>query len=307
MATNTPNMSLRAWDLGGDHYSHDDLTANWNRIDAHDHSSGKGAALSGDSFPDNSISGVKLADGTIDLSKLTDLAYAILSPVGITLPWFRPSAGISPPTGWAVPVGQTLLSTQHSFDGGGSVTLPDLRNRFVLGAATSGTGAGSGSPPDIAGMGGNHTANLSHSHTVNAHAHGIQAEAPGTNATGEHRHYHRGPIGHSLNGSLHYVIKGFDHVLDSIPGTTGTFYAQDTTGTLSEGVKTITPLDVGAGNDIELFKVGSTYEGIHGHTVNSHAHTGATGVSQPATDAALGSNDIRPNFIGLLYIMKVLY
>ena len=44
-------MGLRAWDKDSDLYSHVDLTANANRIDAHDHSPGKGAPLSLDSLP----------------------------------------------------------------------------------------------------------------------------------------------------------------------------------------------------------------------------------------------------------------
>lgn len=80
MALTSPNMGLKEWDLPGDVYSHTDLVTNWNAIDTHDHTSGKGVqiptagignlAVTGPKIAANSIDGTKIIDGSLTDSEL---------------------------------------------------------------------------------------------------------------------------------------------------------------------------------------------------------------------------------------------
>lgn len=62
MPYTSPNMGLRVWNLLTDPYDHDQLADNMARIDAHDHSPGRGRTLPTEAFSDGAISSAKLGN-----------------------------------------------------------------------------------------------------------------------------------------------------------------------------------------------------------------------------------------------------
>lgn len=295
MATTSANMALIVWNSGSDSYNHTELAGNMNKIDAHDHTTGKGVQIPTGGIANAAITNAKLADDAITTAKIADgaitsalLDQTFIHPLGTVLMWWRPNSGVAVPTGWVVPTGQTLTSGQHSF-GGGSITLPNLTNKFILGADTSGTGSGTGTPPDIGGTGGAHTKNLSHGHNVYGHQHTIPGHA------------------HTVNSHFHTVA---DH--DHGAGTL----------TTSKQAARGTRVKQDDGSIHRANTVGSPGDDGHDHVVS-----GRTGSVQPTTDSkspatsltwlttdSAGSStdnslssalDIRPGYVGLLFIMKV--
>ena len=107
----------------------------------------------------------------------TDVASVLESavPVGTIVMWAGNSSNV--PTGWALCDGSAISRTTYEdlyalqgnvFGGGdGSTTfnLPDMRDRFVVGAGTSYSSNSKG---------GVNSNNIAHTHTVNAHTHSIE-------------------------------------------------------------------------------------------------------------------------------------
>lgn len=59
-------------------------------------------------------------------------------PLKTVVPWYADAAtGYDPPSGWKICDGSTLSSANQDVLPGQSWTLPDLRNRFILGASLS--------------------------------------------------------------------------------------------------------------------------------------------------------------------------
>lgn len=296
MATTTANMSLVAWDQNNDLYDHDQLSDNFVKIDAHDHTSTKGVQIPTGGIEDDAITAAKVATGAITATKIaagavgaTQLDTGYVHPIGAVIMWWRPNSSILVPTGWVVATGQTLSADNHDFPTGGTITLPDLRNKFILGAAESGTGSGVATPPSIGLSGGSHTVNLTHSHGVNSHTHTV--------------------AGHS------HVVDSHFHSVGSHDHGAGT-YDTDKAAVRDQKLKT--------DNDSVHRANTVTSAGDDGH---KHAVTGRSGTAAPATDSktpntssvGLTTNgatsttdnqlssafDSRPSYAGLLFIMKV--
>jgi hypothetical protein len=163
-------------------------------------------------------------------------------PVGTVVSWWRPNNTVSLPTGWALCAGQSVASGDHDFGTGASITMPDLRNKFVLGAnsdladaAAATAGDAATNAPGIRGTGASHARNLQHSHT-------ISAESPGTNSAGSHSH--------TILANAHDVA--FTSLVASGSAVAVSEYNHTHGG-------------------------GTDSQGAHTHTVNSHSHGGATG------------------------------
>lgn len=385
------DMGLRVWDLPTDDWSRTELANNWEAVDGHDHTTGKGrqvptggivdgaissiklqdlavsttklanqvvtqaklanlsvgtaqlidlgvtttklgdASVTGAKVADNSIgatklqdgsvSNAKLADGSVQTAKILDLnvtnpkladnaattrVYADASvtqpkladpavqtenifpaavtsdkldpgvvPVGTVIAWFRPSALTGLPSGWLVADGSTVLDANHDFAEATSITLPDLRNKFILGAATSGTGTGTGTPPAIGGVGGAHVVNLAHSHTANSHTHTIANDA--------HLHlWNDEPDG---SGSFQQMRQRGNAVYGNLEfAKRQAAYVPNLNFLEEHGEDVLAPMQV----------------------IN-HSHGGATGTASNAgTDSQLSATtDNRPAFVGLIYLIKV--
>jgi len=104
-------------------------------------------------------------DGSITAEKLAEGAIPPGVPVGTVISWWRPDANTPLPSGeWAIADGSTVTDTDSPMYG---KTLPDLRNRFVMGVSAA----------NIGQVGGSNTVNLSHNHQVDSHTHTIPSHA----------------------------------------------------------------------------------------------------------------------------------
>ena len=122
-------------------------------------------------------------------------------PIGTIVLWYSTLAYI--PNGWALCDGSTVARS----DGAGSITLPDLRGLFVMGASINvqvGTSAGANekstssgglhSHGDATGTSGNHSHNAttnvvaSHTHTASTSTGGGHTHSASTASAGSHNH-----------------------------------------------------------------------------------------------------------------------
>lgn len=163
---------FRVWPEDEDRYNHIELAQNWEKVDAM-----IGVAPDGSTWPATT----GLDGGLYDV--INTLQGSIL-PVGMMFAWNRPSPAIPLPVGFAICDGTTLSASQHDFPGiVTSVVLPDMRNRFVLGADSSYTIGQAGvavshanvdvaaGAPGPGGVGGSNTATISQA-AMPTHNHG---------------------------------------------------------------------------------------------------------------------------------------
>lgn len=168
----TPNMGLIKWSALADPYDHTQLAGNFQKIDEHDHTSGKGIQIPTAGIADNAITTAKVLDAAITNEKLAGNISASKLGAGVTASlgdlkfWWRPNGSTSVPTGgWVIAAGQSLIAAEHEFPGGGTIILPNLIGKFPQGAETA----------DIGVTGGVATININHSHAVNSHTHNVPA------------------------------------------------------------------------------------------------------------------------------------
>jgi len=115
---------FRVWPLATDSYDSDEFAANWDKLDAI-----LGYPLEGTWPPTLGVGG--------GIYREIEIAKDAAVPLGVVFPWYRPHSSIALPSG-AVPCdGSAITAANHSFPGGGTITVPDLRNAFVLGADAS--------------------------------------------------------------------------------------------------------------------------------------------------------------------------
>lgn len=307
MAFNSLKMNLRIWDLDDDPYAHDELAGNWNKVDLHDHSPGKGvligttgiqnAAITGALIAPNSISsahiingtiqGEDIAAGTITKDLLAPEVLQLMMPLGSVVSWWRASGTVPIPVGWEVCDGRNWASITNEL-GLSSGTIPDLRNRFLLGA---------GSGPAERELGGSHTRNFYHSHSVDAHSHTVGDHAHGIGGDGNHRHYFPQDTGAASSLRTRRL---------TLPSS------------LSPNDLAVST-DGGTGLEAVFVPNNTTPDGQNGDTIDmqtggSHSHGGATGAAGAGSTSSDGSNtqpalsssqDVRPAYFGVLFIMKV--
>jgi hypothetical protein len=113
------------------------------------------------SIEDNTIDSDKIINGSIKAEDLAAGTIPSQMPVGTVIAWWRADANTPLPSGdWKIADGSIINDAASPLNG---KTLPDLRNRFVMGVDSSTVGQ----------LGGTNTLNLSHSHTVASHTHYI--------------------------------------------------------------------------------------------------------------------------------------
>jgi len=177
-----------------------------------------------------------------------------LTPVGAVTAF----AAATAPTGWLLCDGSAksratysalfgIIGTTYGVgDGSTTFNLPDLRQRFPMGKAASGTGNTLGSTGGA----------IDHTHTVSG---ATGATAPGTDSQGSHSHTvnsHTHGVGTLGNATWSHVVAA---------GVAGGSLAVD-------------------GNQSQTFDTGATAatapgtdsQGSHSHTVNSHTHAAGT-------------------------------
>lgn len=138
MALTTPNMGLKEWDLLGDVYSHTDLVTNWNAVDSHDHTAGKGVQIPTGGITNLAVTGPKIAASAIDSSKIqdgtianADLAASIISNDKLSTASLQ-QLGLT--NGAQVGRGKSIIATPESRTNVayGTLTTPDQVTGFVL-------------------------------------------------------------------------------------------------------------------------------------------------------------------------------
>jgi hypothetical protein len=72
MSVALSNMGLISWTAGGDFFSASDLSSNWSKVDAHDHTPGKGVQIPSGGLANGAVTGVKLAADAVDATKILD-------------------------------------------------------------------------------------------------------------------------------------------------------------------------------------------------------------------------------------------
>lgn len=291
---------FRVWPAGSDNFSHADLADNWDNLDAL-----IGVPSSGNWPPTTGI------DGGIYHEVL--LLQDERVPIGTVVAWFRPNGATAIPTNWAACDGTALSSGQHNFPGGGTVTLPDLRNKFILGAnaadangaaaalVTDGTiDSATGAPGPQASGGSNKIVQSiaqmpSHNHTFSG------------NALGSHVHSFTGNALPAMAPHSHYSV---DYPDQFTPHEHLVEFRNDLKG--GGGNKAVADFGGASG-------ASSIYLGIDFSTSADSAGSPGTpsGVISSAaagtpsgTISSVGSGspmDNRPNWYGLIYICKVKY
>jgi hypothetical protein len=220
---------------------------------------------------DGAVAGTAIANGTITGEKIKDhtitelqLAPGIAVPVGSVISWWGNAAAA--PDGWAVCDGHTLSDSASPLNG---LALPDLRDRFIRG--------GTGNVRSTPVVGGAATIDLSHSHTVNDHSHGMDH----THTVNDHSHgmdhYHTGTTDSSGDRANYYT------------------YHQDAYTEVSDDHK-------------HHFTTGGPSNGNTGGAApgTSGPSNGNTGNAAPGTNTALSNaQSILPPYVGLIFIVRV--
>lgn len=72
MSITTTNMTLTSWTSSSDLFSNTQLDGNWQKIDAHDHSSGKGVKISASGLNTSAVTATQLASNAVTTVKILD-------------------------------------------------------------------------------------------------------------------------------------------------------------------------------------------------------------------------------------------
>lgn len=200
------------------------------------------------------------------------VADAVL-PAGVIVGY----GGGTAPTGWFLCQGQSLnratypalfsaigVSYGEGSNPGTTFAIPDLRQRFPLGKAASGTGS------TIGGTGGSKDALLvSHSHTVNSHSH------PGSSISGgSHNH----SASSNTSGSTH------SHAVPDTKTSSSTTHTHIASANPAWVASDPSPVS-GDTFDATTNSSGSHTHGITVNTDTSHSHTNSVASEAPGTNS----------------------
>lgn len=232
-------------------------------------------------WADARISSIFLTEHNEDGTHRIPDPTTALTPLGGCIPYTGPAASV--PRGWLVADGTAVSRVDYKsyFDlvgttygpGDGSLTfnLPDLRQRFPLGKAASGTGATLGASGGA----------IDHTHALGAHTHSFSATS---SSAGGHDH------GGTGSGGAHTHTQGVhQHAISGI----------DTAAAGGD----VTVRDSSTQTDI-FDDAGTGSAGDHSHSISSaggHDHTvsGTTGSSSGTSGAE------NPPFLAVNYIIYV--
>ena len=117
--------------------------------------------------------GIQIAPDPNEMSPRSEIVGNFLTnstsdsnlPVGTVISWWRPDGNTPLPSGeWMIADGSQVVDVSSPLYGS---SVPDLRNKFVMGVGVEG----------ISQTGGSNTINLSHSHQVNSHTHSVPSHS----------------------------------------------------------------------------------------------------------------------------------
>jgi hypothetical protein len=316
-------MNLTVWDQEGDFFTHQQLSADLQAIDSHDHSPTNGKqintagivpgaitttlmaaasvtnailaanAVATANIQNSAVTGSKIASGAIDGTKLQNgsidflqLASDVL-PLGSILLWWRPSGSTATPGGpWEIMDGRAWNSISNTMgNSGSSLTTGNIPD--MRNVFPIGADINGSSGPAIGVSGGAATANVAHTHTIGAHSHSVNPHTHPISTDG--LHYHTWGISFSANPDYPegLVVSGLD-----------TWYR---TNAFPAG---ITVKDYPGNNQRQnvygtLYIKNATYDifGSPGVTIDapahmdnggSHSHGGATGADGGGATNAIG-------------------
>lgn len=332
----SPNMGLSVWTLESDPYNHAQLADNFKIIDEHQHQPTLGLPVVTEGIASEAVTFSKIAKGavhggtsgnilngtitggingnianhTITSENIVSSTFNDIVPIGTIINWFRPNQSVPIPQGFAIPIGQTISESEHEFPTLGSVTLPDLRNRFVLGAEPN--GASNPTPSQIPGeniRGGSNEHNLAHTHTINPHSHyyththHIPIHTHTIATDGLHIHFWEGKQLHqrsSAFGSPYLFKAEVPLTLEKVTVTNGANESFFKGESLFPGEEKEIPIEAA---------------GLHNHggqtapsesLITSSQSTDITEATELTTNTnSLLSTDNRPAFIGLIFLIKL--
>lgn len=245
-------------------------------------------------------------DAKIDISWVDGLDANAIPVGGVRCIWTPDSVQADIPEGWRVLDGSTVSEASHAFVGVGSFTLPDMRNKMTLGADPSNVyaspGDSSGEAPGVGGIGGT----AQESDTL--HSHGFVASHIHLVATHAHSMTHS----HIFEKHAHFFDSQGKRWRSGGTDSSSSSLIEATKVNKSE-VKYMTDHDVYKGGDYNT--QGTKYAQNVTQNVMSNTYVGDTGKSAAVTglpigggsdQAAAGSIDVRPQSIGMVYVMRVL-
>jgi hypothetical protein len=156
---NSRKGRFRVWDRSQDAFNGEDLVYNFDALDeliggadgasgSSNNSEFNGHADTWLGLADSVPASVKKYPGTTNSGYENQTGrrtlYSVISglnyndvPLGTVITWWRPTQSVAVPDGWVPCDGRSLTASEHSFAVSGSITIPDLRNKFVLGADAS--------------------------------------------------------------------------------------------------------------------------------------------------------------------------
>jgi hypothetical protein len=237
---------------------------------------------------DNSVTTPIIVDSAVTAAKLDPS----IIPVGMVVMWYRADTAVLPPSGWEVLDGRAWSTIPNKLGAGGvqwnTGNMPNMANKFPLGAALSGTGTTPSDPPAIGATGGQHERDLSHTHTTNPHTHVVADHIHGIGSDGSHSHRF---VANTPSGASLRDMFSRDVGVPKAEGSRQALYVQDHNRESFAGSDVVLPME----------------------TVAAHSHGGATGASTASTDSITvsgnngltGNRDLRPAHVGFLFIIKV--
>ena len=222
-------------------------------------------------------------------------------PLGSITMWAGGTGDV--PSGWELCDGSAISRATYSDlysligntfgagDGSTTFNVPDMRDRFVVGA---------GSSYSRNSQGGSNTVNSSHSHTVNSHNHSMATHYHTVNS---HRHY-TGGHSHGAGSYRAEIYRSSQYNMYLNQASSGGW----TSDTL---INLYNSSGNSSGHSNGVVVTGSSSSANAGYTdyqapTTNYAGATSTGSSSPGTSSA-GSTTLenRPPYIGMYFIIKI--
>jgi hypothetical protein len=110
-------MGLTQWDNVADLFNFSELVANWDALDTHDHTSGKGVQIPAGGLAADAVGTSAIANSAVTTSKIADASItavkfaAVEAPVDFTFGtgWAATGSGLEEPRYWKDPLGVVAL------------------------------------------------------------------------------------------------------------------------------------------------------------------------------------------------------